>query len=353
MTEREKEIVLHIRENPFISQQALADILGIERSSVAVHISNLIKKGVIKGKGYIIEDDSYVVVIGGSNMDILGTPHKHLRIEDSNPGTITHSLGGVGRNIAENLAHLKIPVKLLSVVGQDIYGQQIYDQTRQSGVDVHYMKQSGNYPTSTYLSLLDAQGNMHVALSDMTITEEIDIPYIKANDALLKSAAYIVLDTNLSEKTITYIVTHYKHIPIILDTVSTAKAVKIKNAYAHLHCIKTNRYEASELLDFDIRDTDDIYRALEQFQLEGINCPIITLGSEGVAYMHHNKPVILPNDPVTVVNANGAGDAFTAATIYGMYHKLSVDKSILLAMDLARQTIESEETVHPNPTLHL
>ena len=53
MTQREAQILQWIQENPLISQQELADRAGITRSSVAVHISNLMKKGYIDGKGYI------------------------------------------------------------------------------------------------------------------------------------------------------------------------------------------------------------------------------------------------------------------------------------------------------------
>ena len=49
---------------------------------------------------------SRFVVIGGANVDIMGIADQALRPQDSNPGTIRTTLGGVGRNIAENLARL-------------------------------------------------------------------------------------------------------------------------------------------------------------------------------------------------------------------------------------------------------
>ena len=73
MTQREAQILQWIRENPMISQQELADKAGITRSSAAVHISNLMKKGYIAGKGYIVRTAPYAVVVGGVNMDIGGT----------------------------------------------------------------------------------------------------------------------------------------------------------------------------------------------------------------------------------------------------------------------------------------
>lgn len=84
MTNREEEIIKLISRNPAISQSDLATTLGITRSSVAVHITNLTKKGYILGKGYILRQDDYVTVIGGSNVDITGFPNKSLISGDSN-----------------------------------------------------------------------------------------------------------------------------------------------------------------------------------------------------------------------------------------------------------------------------
>ena len=62
MTQREQQILDWIRENPRISQQELAEKAGITRSSVAVHISNLAKKGYILGKGYVLSPDAEPLV---------------------------------------------------------------------------------------------------------------------------------------------------------------------------------------------------------------------------------------------------------------------------------------------------
>ena len=85
MTQRERQLLEWIRENPMISQQELADKAGITRSSVAVHISNLMKKGCITGKGYIVRTDPYVAVVGGVNMDIGAVSAGALVARDSNP----------------------------------------------------------------------------------------------------------------------------------------------------------------------------------------------------------------------------------------------------------------------------
>ena len=89
MTQRERQLLEWIRENPMISQQELAEKAGITRSSAAVHISSLMKKGYIAGRGYLLRTDPYIVVVGGVNMDIGAVSHAPLVAQDSNPGRVT------------------------------------------------------------------------------------------------------------------------------------------------------------------------------------------------------------------------------------------------------------------------
>ena len=79
---------------------------------------------------------SRFVVIGGANVDIMGIADHPLRPQDSNPGTIRTMLGGVGRNLAENLARLGENVSLVSVVGDDSFGRWILEQGQACGVDM-------------------------------------------------------------------------------------------------------------------------------------------------------------------------------------------------------------------------
>ena len=125
MTQREQEILRLIENDPMISQQAIADMLGITRSSVAVHISNLTKKGYIAGKGYDLRPASYAVVVGGVNVDIGGRSFAPLKAEDSNPGKVSVSMGGAGRNIAHNLSLMGVDVRMPTAYGDDTHGQEV------------------------------------------------------------------------------------------------------------------------------------------------------------------------------------------------------------------------------------
>ena len=84
-TDREQQILAWIKQNPLISQNELAELCGITRSGVAAHISNLMKKGYIAGKGYVLRSGTYAAVVGGVNMDIGGQSYAPLIAGDSNP----------------------------------------------------------------------------------------------------------------------------------------------------------------------------------------------------------------------------------------------------------------------------
>ena len=136
MTQRERQILQWIEQDPMISQEALAEKAGITRSSVAVHISNLMKKGYIAGKGYVLRSGTYAAVVGGVNMDIGGQSYAPLIAGDSNPGRVQMSLGGVGRNIAHNMALLGLDVRLLTAFGDDLYAQRIAASCGELGIDI-------------------------------------------------------------------------------------------------------------------------------------------------------------------------------------------------------------------------
>ena len=127
MTNREAQIFQWISENPMISQEELAAKAGIKRSSVAVHISNLMRKGYIKGKGYITNEPSYCTVVGAANIDIGGVAADNLVPHDSNPGKVRLTHGGVGRNIAHNMRLLGIGAKLITALGDDLYAHRIME----------------------------------------------------------------------------------------------------------------------------------------------------------------------------------------------------------------------------------
>ncbi len=347
MTNRERELIALLKTNPMISQKDIAEKLGIQRSSVAAHILNLTKKGLIKGKGYILSEGEYVLVIGGAAMDITGFPKAKLRLEDSNPGAMKTSMGGVGRNIGENLARLGVDVKMLTALGDDVYGHKIVDTCERLGMDFSNAMVLNDEDTATYMAILDEEGDMKVAISNMGIIERIDIDFIRKNERLIRNAAAIVVDTNLDQKVIEYIAHEFSDCPLFVDTVSTAKAEKLRRVIGAFHTIKPNRLEAQLLSGIDIKNDSDLLKVKDWFIAQGVKHVFISLGKDGVFYgdeaQHHMSSV----EPVTMVSATGAGDAFMAGLVYGHLHQMDMAQTVKVAQVMSALTVSSAMTIHP------
>lgn len=128
LTLREKELYDVLKREPLISQDELAKRFGITRSSVAVHISNLMKKGVILGKGYVFNEAASAVVIGESciNIDVQGENEKNV---------IDIIYGGFALEFSRALANYGVNVKVITITGNDDIGDEIISKLREREID--------------------------------------------------------------------------------------------------------------------------------------------------------------------------------------------------------------------------
>lgn len=347
MTQREQEILHLLEENPLISQQELADRFGITRSSVAVHISNLMKKGHIAGKGYVLQKNNYAVVVGGANMDIGGQSFSPLIPQDSNPGTVCMSPGGVGRNIAHNLRLLGADVRLLTAFGEDLYGRQLASSCTELGIDLTCALWVPDKATSTYLYIADPTGDMALAVSDMEICKEISPAYLSRNLPLLTQAQVVVTDTNLPPESLEFLVKNCT-VPLFCDPVSTVKAEKLRPILPHIHTLKPNRLEAELLSGVAITTMDDVPRAADRLLELGIRRLFISLGADGVYAATKEQKLHLSNPPCTMVSTTGCGDAFMAALVWAHLERLDLHDTALAGLSAAGITMEHQQTINPN-----
>ena len=346
MTQRERQLLNWIEENPLISQQELADKAGITRSSVAVHISNLMKKGYITGKGYIVRTAPYVTVVGGVNMDIGGRSDHALVPQDSNPGTVSMSLGGVGRNIAHNMSLLELDVRLLTVFGDDGNAQKIAASCGELGIDISQSPVVPGGRTSTYLFINDERGDMALAVSDMDIYRHLTPQVLSARQKLLMGSQVIVLDTNIPEESIRWLAEN-STVPLFADPVSTAKAVKLKGVLGRLHTLKPNRMEAELLSGVPITDEESLNRAADALLATGLRRVFISLGSDGVFAADHNARLHLPVLPAQMRNTTGCGDAFMAAIAWAYLRGTDLRDTAMAGLAASAIAMEGSETINP------
>ncbi|GFN36280.1 carbohydrate kinase family protein [Tepidimicrobium xylanilyticum] len=293
---------------------------------------------------------SYITIVGGANIDIIGIPYDRLRFKDSNPGKATITLGGVGRNIGENLARLGIDTKLITVLGDDLFGRMIMERGRDIGLDMSESLILKDKQTSTYLAILDENGDMNLALSSMDILKEMNIPFIQDKKDMIENSKLCIVDTNIPMEVLKYMVSNFK-VDFFLDTVSTRKAKKVKDILGYFHTIKPNKLEAEILSGIETNDEKSLKKAASHFIDIGVKRVFITLGDQGVYYLDKLNEIYIKAPKISVVNATGAGDAFVAGLAYSYFHELEVKETIKIAMGASIVTLENENTINPDITI--
>lgn len=288
----------------------------------------------------------YVVVCGGVNIDIGARSFAPLRAKDSNPGRVEMSLGGVGRNIAHDMTLLGLRVELLTALGGDARAQEVEDSCAALGIGLAHALRVPDGRTSTYVFLGDSDGDMALAVSDMEICQKLTPDYFAAQQPLLDGAAAVVLDTNLPEESLVWLLQSCKA-PVFVDPVSTVKAEKLRGRLRGIHTLKPNRIEAELLSGVAITDEASLHRAAEALLAQGVGRVFLSLGGEGVLAAQQGEIARVPICKAEMRNATGAGDAMMAALVWSFLMGRSLRESAAAGAAASAIAIESEATINP------
>lgn len=291
-----------------------------------------------------MQHEPYAVVIGGTNIDIGGRCLAPPVARDSNPATVRQSLGGVGRNIAHNLALLGVKVHLLTALGADAQARHIEESCQKLGIDLSHALHVPDGHTSTYLFIADDTGDMALAVSDMQICEKIDEPYLQKELALINGAAAVIVEANLPRSAVEFLAQRCTA-PMFADPVSVAKAQVLCPLFGKLHTLKPNRMEAELLSGVKITDARSLREATLRLLENGAKRVFLSLGTQGVIAAEGGTMVHIPCFPAQMRNATGAGDSFTAALAWSFLQGASLQQSALAAAATAAITVESPLTV--------
>jgi len=293
---------------------------------------------------------SYILVIGTASIDTKGRADKKLQTGTSTPGTIRVSVGGVGRNIAENLARLGEPVVLLSAVGDDGSGRRILRQATECGIDVSHVLVETAHHTAAYLAVLDDTGGLVMSIDDMTIHRRAITPaVVYRRRRLFRDARMVVLDANLSQATLrtVFSLAHRYRLPVCADPTTVTLAPKLLPYLQDLVVVTPNAAEAEALCGIRVTSRETGLRAAQELVSLGVQTAIVTLGATGLVYATSQESGHVPAIECEVVDLTGAGDALTAAVIFGLLSEFPIDQAVRLGTSAAALTLQSRETVCP------
>ncbi|MES2068712.1 MAG: PfkB family carbohydrate kinase [Pseudomonadota bacterium] len=345
---RKEQLYQLIQANPFISQQELATQLQLSRSAVAGHIAGLTRERRILGRAYVLPATRPIVCIGGANMDRKIRTLAALQMGTSNPVSQHESLGGVARNIAENLARLGGPVSLLSALGDDAAAQAMLAQADAVGIDMRGSLQLASTSSGSYTAVLDDSGEMLLALSHMQLCDQLTPEFLASRQPQRAAAAMTVADLNLPEDSIRCLLQDALRdaVPLVLVAVSQPKMARLPADLRGLRLLILNQGELESRIGSALNNEQQIAQACRAVQQQGAEDVVVTFGGGGVLYTSGAASHGLAAPQVEVCDVTGAGDAFAAAVCWSL-NKAPEDLALACrrGLALAALTVQSKATV--------
>lgn len=291
---------------------------------------------------------SHVVVVGGANLDIKGRLMHDAERGTSNPGVVWRCSGGVGRNIAENLAVIGSQVRLVAPVGEDDAGDFLITALERAGVDTRFMIRRSGYRTGTYVAVINRRGELDIAVSDMEIVDELSPEQVEAQEQAFEGAAVVCLDANLSQPALSRGIDLAERAGavIVVDPVSVAKSRRLLSDLKRIAVVTPSRDELSAMAGMPVSTHAQVAAAVADLNSRGVRTVVATLGEEGVCYQTDNgEPVFVRADLAHVVDVTGAGDAFTAGIADAIRREVPIAEAVEFAKGLAAQIVSSEASV--------
>ena len=294
-----------------------------------------------------------MVVVGGANVDIKACSAAAPLAGTSNPGTTRITPGGVGRNIAETLARLGTPTRLVAAVGDDALGDQLLTDTAAAGVDVGGVHRLAGMATGTYTAVLSPEGELAVAVADMAVTDALTPDHLP--DDLLHGAALLVVDGNLAAATIgrALDLAASASVPVVVEPVSVPKAARLRPLLGRqLRAITPNQDELVALTG-PAGGGDDgatLEERIDRLHHAGAELVWVRLGLDGSVLSGPGGRVRLPSIPADVVDVTGAGDAMLAAFCHALLGGAAPAEAAAYGHAAAALTVASDHTVRPDLT---
>jgi pseudouridine kinase len=299
-----------------------------------------------------------VLIVGSAGLDTIARASTELPRGSSAPGRIRRAYGGVGRNIAENLARLDVPTILLTAVGDDEYGRGLLEHAAQAGIDVQnsLTVPGPHMATGGYVAIYDDDGSLRVAVDQMAPIAEITPKYLRERRAHFRDASLVVLDANLSPESLAVAIrlARSSGVPVCADPAAVPLAARLAPRLDEVNVVVANGAEAAALCGWlPPEDSSEAVVLAKRLVALGVEIGVVTLADAGVGYATGETSGHIPALRVEVSDLTGAGDAFTAALLFGLRNDVPVDEAVRLGMSAAALTLRSPHTVLPELTEEL
>lgn len=293
-----------------------------------------------------------IVVIGAVFVDIKGYPEAAFVPTGRNVGKVEQVHGGVGRNVAEDIANCELRPTFISLVDESGAGVDVIRKLKSHKVNTDYIRQTRD-GMGTWLAVFDNDGDVCASISKrpnlLPIADILD----KCGDEIFSNADSIIieicLDKEIIKRTFRLAKKHNKRVYAVVANMSIA--LERRDFLQSIDCFVCNLQEAGMLFsdDYSGRHPEEMVGILsERVKAARIPSMIVTMGGDGAVYADiHGDKGFCPARRVEVKDTTGAGDSFCAGAAIGLTYGKSLKDACEVGTMLASSVIVTSENVCP------
>ena len=293
-----------------------------------------------------------IVVIGMVFVDVKGYPEAAFIPTGRNVGRVERVHGGVGRNVAEDIANCELRPTLISLVDESGDGADVLRKLNNHKVNTQYIRRTRD-GMGTWLAVFDNDGDVVASISKrpnlLPIVDILD----QQGDEIFANADSIIVEIDLDKEIIKRVFKlakkHGKKVYAVVGNMSIA--LERRDFMKSTDCFVCNIQEAGLLFfdDYSGKTPEEMTEVLaEKVKAAQIPSMIVTMGGDGAVYadMHGDKG-FCPARKVEVKDTTGAGDSFCAGAAIGLTYGKNLRESCEIGSMLAASVIVTTESVCP------
>lgn len=269
-------------------------------------------------------------------------------------------LGGSPTNVAMNLGRLGLKPLMVATVGNDGFGDYIFNRFSEISVNTNHMVRHEDKATSViFVSKSEGTPDFIPYRDADYCIHETQIPKDILSDTKIFHTTCFALSKNPAQSTILKKAEEAFHLgcQLSIDVNYSKKlwdseneAIDIIKAYCKFNpLVKTSEDDMERLFERHLPHND----IFEFFHSEGADTVCLTLGSKGVKLSQKDQPVIqLPAIKVEkVLDTTGAGDAFWSGFLFAFIQKKPMDECLEVALQLAALKLQNVGRLPDNITI--
>ena len=293
-----------------------------------------------------------IVVIGAVFVDVKGYPEANFIPAGRNAGRVEHVHGGVGRNVAEDIANCELRPTFVSLVDESGDAADVIRKLNNHKVNTDYIWKTRD-GMGTWLAVFDNDGDVVASISKrpnlLPIVDILD----QHGDEIFADADSVICEIDIDKEIVKRVFKlaqkYNKRIYSVVGNMSIA--LERRDFLKSIDCFVCNVQEAGLLFfdDYSEKTTDEMVNILsEKVMAAQIPSMIVTMGGDGAIYadMHGDKGWC-PARKVEVKDTTGAGDSFCAGVAIGLTYGKNLKEACEIGSMLAASVIVTTDSVCP------